>query len=78
MTKEAETSPRTMQRICRDDLGMSPYNIQKRQLLSSAIIEKRLARSKMLLNCIKDGILQNIFTDEKLFMAEQCHNHQND
>ena len=79
MAKEAKTSPRTMSRICRDDLKMSPYKLQKRQLISEATIEKRLARSKLLLKRFKNGMLQNlVFTDEKLFTVQQAHNHQND
>ena len=47
MVKEAKTLPRTMRRICQDE--MSPYKLQKRQLISEATIEKSLARSKLLL-----------------------------
>ena len=79
MAKEAQTSPRTMRRICKSDLKMSSYKLQKRQLLSTPTIEKRLSRSRLLLNRIKDGTLRNIiFSDEKLFSVQQCHNHQND
>ena len=79
MAKEAQTSPRTMRRICKIDLQMSPYKLQKRQLLSAPTIEKRLIRSKLLLKRNKDGMLQNIiFSDEKLFSVQQSHNHQND
>ena len=79
MAKESKISPRTMHRICHDDLKMSPYKLQKRQLISGATIEKRLARSKLLLKQLKNGMLQNlIFTDEKLFTVQQAHSHQND
>ena len=79
MAKESKISPRTMRRICHDDLKMSPYMLQKRQLISGATIEKRLARSKLFLKRLKNGTLQNlIFTDEKLFTVQQEHNHQND
>ena len=68
-----------MRRICHDDLKMSPYKLQKRQLISVATIEKRLARSKLLLKRLKNGTLQNlIFTNEKLFTVQQAHNQQND
>ena len=79
MAKEAKTSPRTIGRICKIDLKMSPYKLQKRQLLSKPTIEKRLTRCKLLLQRIKDGTLPNIiFSDEKLFTVQQSHNHQND
>ena len=40
MAKESKISPRTMCRICHDDLKMSPYKLQKRQLILKATIEK--------------------------------------
>ena len=46
MAKESKISPRTMRRICHNDFKMSPYKLQKRQLISGPTIEKRLARSK--------------------------------
>ena len=49
MAKESKISPKTMHRICYDDLKMSPYKLQKRQLILGATIEKRLAGSKLLL-----------------------------
>ena len=79
MAKESKISPTTMGRVCSDDLKMSPYKLQKRQLILVATIEKRLARSKLFLKRLKNGTLQNlIFTDEKLFTVQQAHNHQND
>uniref|UniRef100_A0A0L8H621 Transposase Tc1-like domain-containing protein n=1 Tax=Octopus bimaculoides TaxID=37653 RepID=A0A0L8H621_OCTBM len=70
MAKKAQTSPRTMRRICKSDLKLSPYKLQKRQLLSTPTNEKRLSRSRLLLNRIKDGTLRNIiFSDEKLFSS---------
>jgi len=79
MAKEAKTSARTMRRICKCDLQMSSYKLQKRQLLSKPTIEKRLTRSRQLLDRIKNGTLSNIiFSDEKLFSVQQSHNHQND
>jgi len=79
MAKEAQTSPRTMRRVVENDLKMSPYKLQKRQLLSGHTIEKRVTRTRLLLNRIKEGTLPNIiFSDEKLFSVQQSHNHQND
>ena len=79
MAKELKISPRAMRRICHNDLKMSPYKLQKRQLISGETIEKKLARSKLLLKRLKNGTLQNlIFTDEKSFTVQQVHNPQND
>ena len=79
LAKEAQTSARTMRRLCESDLQMVPYKLQKRQLLSAPTIEKRLTRSQQLLNRIGDGTLHNIiFSDEKLFSVQQSYNHQND
>ena len=56
MRKMAKES-RTMHRICHDDVKMSPYKLQNKQLISEATIEKRLARSKLLLKQLKNGML---------------------
>ena len=40
MTKESKISPRTMRRICHNDLKISPYKLQKRQLILGATIEE--------------------------------------
>lgn len=79
MAKEHQTSPKSMQRLCRNDLGVYPYKLQKCQLLSEATKQKRLDRSKKLLKRHNDGTLDNIiFSDEKLFTVEAAFNHQND
>ena len=79
MAKEAKTSLRTISRVCKLDLHVFPYKLQKRQLLSAPTIEKRLRRSKKLLNRMKRCTLPNIvFSDEKLFTVQQAHNRQND
>ena len=79
MAKEFKISPRTMCRICHDNLKISLYKLQMRQLIFGATIEKKLARSKLLLKRLNNSMLQNfIFTDEKLFAVQQVHNHQND
>ena len=71
MAKELKISLRTMRRICHNDLKMSPYKLQKRQLILGATIEKRLARSILLLKRLTNGMLQNlIFMDEKLFTVQ--------
>ncbi len=53
MAKQVQISERSIRSICRDNLGMTPYKIQEIQLLSAATIQKRLERSKELLNSIK-------------------------
>ena len=68
-----------MRRVVESDLKMSPYELQKRQLLSSLTIEKRVTRTRLLLNRIKEGMLPNIiFSDGKLFSVQLSRNHQND
>jgi hypothetical protein len=42
-------------------------------------MEKRLSRSKSLLNKLKSGMAANVmFSDEKLFTVQSLHNRQND
>ena len=79
LAKEYQTSPMTMHRLCRNDLGMYPFKLKKCQLLSEATRKKRLDRSKILLKRSRDGTLSNIiFSNEKLFTVEAAFNHQND
>eukprot|EP00095_Tigriopus_kingsejongensis_P011975 maker-scaffold906_size82779-snap-gene-0.13 protein:Tk11975 transcript:maker-scaffold906_size82779-snap-gene-0.13-mRNA-1 annotation:"1 transposase" len=79
MAKDYNVSRRTMQRVVKEDLGLRPYKMQKRQLLSEATREKRLARSKILKRWLAthpDVIV--IYSDEKLFDIERKFNSHND
>eukprot|EP00095_Tigriopus_kingsejongensis_P001469 maker-scaffold288_size220435-snap-gene-1.21 protein:Tk01469 transcript:maker-scaffold288_size220435-snap-gene-1.21-mRNA-1 annotation:"hypothetical protein Y032_0322g2447" len=78
MAKEHNLSRKTLQRIVKENLGLDPFKIQRRQLLSKAPKEKRLSRSKLL----KSWIAQNpavviIYSDEKLFDVSRKFNKQN-
>ena len=64
-------SARTMSRLVHEDLKMSSFTLQKRQCLSETVKQKRLERSKVLLNELKSG---TVWSDEKIFTLEQAHN----
>ncbi len=79
MALDTGMSAATMRRLVRKDLKMTPYCLKKRQLLSAATRDKRLAQAKVLLREVKSGTAPNIvFSDEKLFTIQQVHNSQND
>ena len=79
MAKDTDMSPRTMRRLIREDLKMSSFTIQKRQALSDSVKQKRLDRSKVLLNEVKQGMAGEIvWSDEKIFSVQQAHNRRND
>ena len=79
MAAEAQVGCETMQKIVREDLKMYPYKLQKCQLLSEPVEEKRLKRAKLLLNWMKSGTQASIiWTDEKLFTVQAVHNPHND
>jgi len=79
LAQEATVSRSTMQRLLKDDLGVKPYKVTKRQLLSDATKTKRLDRAKVLLKKLFDGTQpQVLWTDEKLFTVQAIHNAQND
>lgn len=79
MATDAGIKRESMRKIVREDLKMRPFHLQKRHLLSGATMEKRLARSKLLLkwmnSCTRTSI---IWTDEKIFTVEQAFNSHND
>ena len=51
--KDTEMSPRTMGHLIHEELRMSSFTLQKRQSLSMIVEQKRLERSKVLLNELK-------------------------
>ena len=68
-----------MGRLIHEDLRMSSFTLQKRQSLSMTIKQKRLERSKVLLNELKRGTTgETVWLDEKIFTVEQAHNLRND
>lgn len=79
MVKEMEISPRSMSRLIRDDLGMRAYRRSTGHLLTPALREIRMKRSKQLLSRYAGEAHRNIlFTDEKIFTVEESFNRQND
>lgn len=79
LAREADVNCKSMRLLVRKDLKLKPYHLQKRQLLSAATKEKRLARSKVLRNWMKSCTETSvIWTDEKIFTIEKAFNSQND
>ncbi len=79
MTRDESVDPKTMKRIVKKDLGLTPLKKVHTQLLSDMTKVKRLERSRILLKEIWGGMMGPIiWTDEKLFTVEAIHNVQND
>ena len=79
MPKEVNVSHMTIQNVLKKDLKCLPYKKVKKQLLSGAKREKRLARALLLLQRLADCTQPTVlWTDEKLFTVQAVHNAQND
>ena len=79
LAKEMNIARESMRLLVRNELGMSSYKFQKKQLLSVKNREKRLKRCRSLLGRFTGGLQNQIlFSDEKLFVVEQQINKQND
>ena len=79
LAKDTSVSVSTMQRLLKDNVHVYPYKFTKRQLLSNATKKKRLDRAKVLIKRLVVGTRpQVLWTDEKLFIVQAIHNHQND
>ena len=79
LSQECNVSEKTIRRAVKDDLQMRSFKLQKRHKLSNAQIEKRKLRVFKILEHVDSGISGEIvWSDEKLFMIESAHNHQND
>jgi inhibitor of nuclear factor kappa-B kinase subunit alpha len=73
------TSRRTIQRIIKGDLVLTPYKRRKVHGLTMQQRGTRLERSKALLRRYADRDVERIvFSDEKLFVIEEHLNSQND
>jgi len=69
----------SIQRIIKEDLGLTPYKWRKVHGLSMQQRRARLERSKALLQRYGFGDVDRIvFSDEKLFVVEESLNSQND
>jgi inhibitor of nuclear factor kappa-B kinase subunit alpha len=72
-------SQTSIQRILKEDLGLTPYKRRKVHGLSMQQRRARLERSKALLQRYGFGDVDRIvFSDEKLFVVEESLNSQND
>ncbi len=79
LAKEAGISPTSMRRLVRSNLHLTPYKLQRRQMLTEKTKLKRLERSKALLRKLHAGTLKNlVFSDEKLSTVQMKYNPQND
>ncbi len=78
LAKKFDVSYRTMWKAVHEDLRYKSYKLQIRQLLTSAMKEKRVERSRILINQLKRRHVIRFFSDEKKFVVDRCINKQND
>lgn len=79
LAKDHNVGVTTMHKLVREDIGVKPFKLQYRQLLSAPTRQKRLERSKLLLDwhADHDDVIM-IYSDEKLCDISQKFNKQND
>ncbi len=70
IAKQLKISNFTVHKILKDDLGLHPYKMVKKPLLSAATIKKRLHRCLAFQERFDDECLNIVFSDEKLFTIE--------
>uniref|UniRef100_A0A0K2TP41 Uncharacterized protein n=1 Tax=Lepeophtheirus salmonis TaxID=72036 RepID=A0A0K2TP41_LEPSM len=77
MAQDHNVNRTTMTKIIKDDIGVKPYKIQYRHLMSKCA--KKRDRSKVLLNChaVDENVIM-IYCDEKLFAIRRKFNKQYD
>ena len=69
----------TMHQLLREDLGVKPFKMLRRQELSDHHVAMRAEKCRKLLQNIAEGTLPNlVFTDEKKFDIQQVVNQKND
>lgn len=80
VARDTGISLRSVRRIAKEDLQLTPYKLHKVQLLTDDNKRVRLERCQQLLlsHASPRKWSSILFTDEKLFTIEQFHNHQND
>ena len=64
MALEANMGKTTMLKLVHNDLKMTPFKIQKRQLLSEVTKQKRRERGRVLLKKLTAGMQENLETGE--------------
>ena len=79
MAKDLQKSRGTIRRIVKEDLGMKPFKMLRRHLISQGSKAKRLERTKKMLQAMRSaGDKVFIWSDEKIFTVEPQVNTQND
>ena len=79
MSRDFGISCRSIGRVVHDDLGLKSLKRRKVHMLTKAIREKRLQRSRGLLSRAGPDVVDRIlFSDEKLFTILEVSNPQND
>jgi inhibitor of nuclear factor kappa-B kinase subunit alpha len=75
MARELQINEKTARTICKEDLGLKSRARMKKQLVNQSCKEKRLDRSRKLLNILKEKKQPVIlFTDEKIFDLDSVSN----
>ncbi|KAI6659629.1 Transposase [Oopsacas minuta] len=79
MSRDFGISSRSIGRVVHDDLGLKSLKRRKVHMLTKAIREKWLQRSRCLLSRAGQSVVNKIvFSDEKLFTIQEVSNPQND
>ena len=78
MAQDFQISDRSLRRVIHDDLGIKALRRKKVQMLTTAMQQKRVDRSRALLSRATPVLNNILFSDEKLFTIEQASNSQND
>ena len=79
LSSQLKISRTSVHKIVKSTLGLFSYKRRKVLYLSAAIRQKRLLRSRMLLNRLAEHGPRNVlYSDEKLFTIQEVSNSQND
>ena len=79
MAKKMKISKDSVRKIVTTMLGNRPYKKSKFHFLNDNLKLNRLKKARRMLRLIAAGWHHSIlFTDEKIFITENYHNHQND
>ena len=80
MARDLKIDKKTVRTIVKDDLKLSPLKMTNRHQLTALQKQKRMERTKIFLNRLKDGTDAGeiIFSDEKILSVEAQFNSQND
>ena len=79
MAKDIQISEGSVRKIVKKQLKLHPYKLAKAHLLTEEKKGERLKRARKMRRLAAAGRHHSVlFTDEKIFTAEQHHNSQND